>query len=954
MNDTPDTVAAGAPVWPLWLSLGALLGLALIVFLPAALDARFVNLDDPFFFGPTSVFRTGGLAIALEQPIANAYLPVAHGSLWFDYWLFANAPTGPHVVAVLLHGLVGVVLARLFGALSVRPVPAHLAAALFVVHPALAESVTWVSGRKDLLAGLFGFLALLFVVRHAQRGGGWRLLVVAVCTALAMYSKATAVVLPLLAVLFTWVTATGPRRFLAPALMLVVVLPIALHHQSIAAAEGTLASGSFGERAQQVPGAFAHYLLTAIWPLHLNVLYPEIQTLELFVERLWLGLLTVVAVLVGAVVLLLAKGRASRLVGIGLLAFAVALLPFNTAWPASSIAAADRYLHLALPGLALGFALLLTRGVGGSRTRPIGAAAIAVLLLPLGYLAQQRADDFTTTEKLWRSSLAEDPDNAVAHFNLASELLGRGVVDAEGLIAIETELQAAVDAARYPIHELRAARLLRVLALRQGDYEAAAEHARTAVRAAGEQLEREVTPQRREQAESLLVETLLESFEALRLAGYDVAARTNWVTAKELVPEHPEVVAFGSLLELGTAVEELVGRTSDAAAVTTLAIDAVPVQAAITALETALTAHPEHPSLLFALASWHRACGETLPALRYYKKAEKGAPDRVDSFREAARMLREQGLYTEAIKHAQNGLQGREDPALRQEWALSLIGLGRLDEAVMQLEAYLRARPTDEDTKKILASVLVGRALVRLNEAAGTVEGHKEALRIIDQVLELNPNEQKAHLVLGRIARENGQYLRAVQYYDRAYELLPTYADARLGLAEALRDLGMERMLRKDDPGAAEAWLRCLEVAPKNFDKAALTLQLKGLWRRCENRGIEFLKAGDKDAAIAEFRRCLQVDPEQHWISWLLANALRDRPDVDLAELERLCRQAVDWQRKHELDSSRQTYLLADTLARRGNPQGARDLARAWLEDDRNDREAADPAALGALEILAQ
>ena len=41
-------------------------------------------------------------------------------------------------------------------------------AALFALHPLRVESVAWIAGRKDVLSGLFGLLALLAYTRYAQ------------------------------------------------------------------------------------------------------------------------------------------------------------------------------------------------------------------------------------------------------------------------------------------------------------------------------------------------------------------------------------------------------------------------------------------------------------------------------------------------------------------------------------------------------------------------------------------------------------------------------------------------------------------------------------------------------------------------------------------------------------------------------------------------------------------
>jgi hypothetical protein len=77
--------------------------------------------------------------------------------------------------------------------------------------------------------------------------------------------------------------------------------------------------------------------------------------------------------------------------------------------------------------------------------------------------------------------------------------------------------------------------------------------------------------------------------------------------------------------------------------------------------------------------------------------------------------------------------------------------------------------------------------------------------------------------------------------------------------------------------------------------------------------------------------------------------ALHEQPDVDLDELERLCREAVTWQEKHDLDSGQQVYLLSKTLLRRDRGAAAREVAADWLARSGEDAEPRVAAALRAI-----
>lgn len=936
MSAAHDLLPGPAPSvalrWPAWV----LLALCVLVpYLPNALGADFLRtFDDNFYFGPDNPEFQAGLGAVLDpgQPIANVYLPVAHASLWLDYWLAGGSAWWPHLVALGWHLVAGVVLVRLLRAVGLAPAPALAAAVLFVLHPALAESVAWVSGRKDLLSAVGVGLALLAARRHAESGRPALLLGAALCQGLAMYAKATAVVAPLLAVLVV-AGARGRSRWLAPLVLLLVTVPIAWHHQTLAAAQGTLAAAALGERLGQVPGAYLHYLATACWPADLNVLYPEVATLERFRanpgrDLLWLGGVLAVA---GAAL----AGRRSRLCGAGLLAFGVALLPFNTAFPASSIAAADRYLYLAVPGLTAAVAAALWALLPGR------AAALVVvgLALPLAHATGARAGAFRDDATLWRTSLATDPDNAVAHLNLVHTMLHGGPAE---LGAVRSHLDAAVAAARYPVHTLRAAQLAARVALVDADYAAAARHARAAIAAGTELVAQETNPARQAQAKALLVAAQLAAIEPLRLAKDPAGAAEAWRSAQALVPDHPEVVAFASL----RALEGLVaGLQASAAAggATRLADDDPRVVAALARLDAALQDHPQAACLQLAKAEWYRAADRAFLALHAYRQAVAAEPDRIDGWLGAARLLRERDQFADAADYARQGLARRQDPALLQELALALVGLGRLDDAVAQLEACLRIAPDDPELGKVLANVLVVQAYARLGKQEAS---HAQVLAAVERALQLNPKEAKAHLVVGLVRREQRRYAEAVDQLERAHRLLPDFAEAKEKLVASLLDLGLERRLAGDEPAALAAWLRARELAPAAIPGTAVELYLQAIWRNTEQRGVAALGSGDLAAAEAAFRTCLRIDAQQHWPAWLLAQTLLRSERPDLAEVERLARRAIDGQRQHGLECSRQVHLLAVCLVQAGRRDDARQVAREYLAAP--DAEAA-PAALAAL-----
>ncbi len=170
------------------------LTVAIVAAFSPVFDAQFVNWDDNYnledlrarFADPLSFFHTTGRV--------DPYQPLAWCSLWLDAKLWGldhglDAPQAGHfhATSVALHVLAAWALFGLARELIRRARPdastdastaaspgaltlaALIAAGAFAVHPLRAESVAWVTERRDVLSGLFFAASALLWVRAAPR-----------------------------------------------------------------------------------------------------------------------------------------------------------------------------------------------------------------------------------------------------------------------------------------------------------------------------------------------------------------------------------------------------------------------------------------------------------------------------------------------------------------------------------------------------------------------------------------------------------------------------------------------------------------------------------------------------------------------------------------------------------------------------------------------------------------
>ena len=213
---------------------------------------QFVNIDDDECVYQNRKVTDGlskhGITSAFTQSQADSWVPLTFISHLLDWQVYGGNAGGHHLTNVLLHAAAAVLLflalTQLTGcstgfqprsSTGFQPVdkarpgwPCYAiwssaaVAALFALHPLRAESVAWVTERKDVLSGVFFGLALWAYAGYARCPFSLtRYAAVAVFFALGLMAKPMLVTLPLLLlVLDYWplgrMGATKPRSSIAP------------------------------------------------------------------------------------------------------------------------------------------------------------------------------------------------------------------------------------------------------------------------------------------------------------------------------------------------------------------------------------------------------------------------------------------------------------------------------------------------------------------------------------------------------------------------------------------------------------------------------------------------------------------------------------------------------------------------------------------------------------------
>jgi hypothetical protein len=352
---------------------------------------------------------------------SGLYRPLTTLSYLFNYAVLGNGdrPAGYHWVNLLLH-IANVLLVYLLA----RPWTSYAlpAALLWAIHPVLTESVTNIVGRADLLAALGTLAALWF---YTERPKFWPV-GVAAATTIGVFSKESAVVIPLLLPLFD----SNRRRLMVG--LAAVVAPIAgmlLARQAVLAdalprsipfTDNPLVSADFWTAKLTALSVLGRYCWLLVWPARLSADYSWAQIPP---ASDWAALLTAAAV-AGAG--LLWRRRA-------LLWAAIAILPTANLLFLTGTIMAERFLYF--PSIA--FALCLA-SVWRWRA---GRIAVCAIVLTFGARAWFRNRDWHDDRSMAESLIRTSPASFKAHSLLTSEL-ARAHAD-PALVAAEAEKSLA-------------------------------------------------------------------------------------------------------------------------------------------------------------------------------------------------------------------------------------------------------------------------------------------------------------------------------------------------------------------------------------------------------------------------------------------------------------------------------------------------------------------------------
>ena len=454
LHDNPSTPPSPArPLWRGRCALGVLLVLlTLCAYLPA-FNTEFFWDDEAAILNEPVVHARDGIWRVWSSTDTPDYQPVMNSVRWAQWQIWGADARGYHATNILLHALSALLLWACLAALGVPG--AWWAGAVFAVHPVCVASVAWAVELKNCLSQVLYLLALLAWLRFDSTGVRRWYAFALIAFAAALLSKGSVVVLPCVLLMCAWWRrGTIDRRDVLGALpffalALAVGLLTIWFQERNAIAQGAVPHFTAASILARPGWVVGFYLYKALWPAHLCLVYPRWEidgrALLSFVPDLLL-----IAVFAA---LCLRRRDWGRPFLFALGCFTLSLFPvmgFFRMYYTNYSLVADHWQYIALPAviaLVCGLAAYGAARMPEIARRGVGAAGAAALLLLAG-LTWTESSYYRSSEALWRKTIRENPNAAIACENLGVLLAKRGETD-DGLALLEKATHLAPDRAEF-------------------------------------------------------------------------------------------------------------------------------------------------------------------------------------------------------------------------------------------------------------------------------------------------------------------------------------------------------------------------------------------------------------------------------------------------------------------------------------------------------------------------
>lgn len=432
-----------------------LIAVILISYLPI-LNAGFIWDDNDYVTENQFIKSTDGLyKIWFEIGATDQYYPLVFTSFWIEYHLWGLNTFGYHLINIFIHSFNAIILWIILRNLSIQ-FP-YLLALIFAVHPVQAESVCWITERKNILSGFFYLLSLYFFLRYlnfltpqediySKTNRKKNIIskdffflnkfyilsfLLYIC---ALLSKTVTFSLPLIIIILIWWRRAKTTQkdivplipfFIAGIFLSLITVWVERHKVGAIGEEWNF---SFIERILIAGRALLFYPQKILIPYKLTFIYPR---WIIDAKLLWQFIYPIVAAAI-FILLFFFKNKIGKAPFTATLCYAITMFPalgFFNVYPMRYSFVADHFQYHGSIFLIVLFASIISYLL--IKYSPIKLKIylphiiFSIIIIILISLTYKQCRIYKNTETLWLDTIAKNPNAGIAHNNLANIYMNR-------------------------------------------------------------------------------------------------------------------------------------------------------------------------------------------------------------------------------------------------------------------------------------------------------------------------------------------------------------------------------------------------------------------------------------------------------------------------------------------------------------------------------------------------
>jgi|GEM_PF-5349777 len=381
------------------------------------LSGNFLNYDDDILIVKnTSVhgINLTNLKTVLTPSPQRSYQPVRDISYMLDYSLWEDNPFGYHLTNLLLYLVTGVVVFKVNKLLFPSKLISILTTLIFMIHPIHCEGVAWVSGRKEIISGLFLFLSLLYYLKSQKKSFYFNYITSLFFYIIAALGKASVTFLPFALLLIDYIKQksfnlrTSILRILSYLIISGIIVYIYKDNKLIGFAAGYTQAFPLGQLISFIANGIFFYFRNILFPWNLAIHYSQ--------TKVYPGLIISEVFLFLIITFLLFKYKEKECL-LGWSWFWLSLIP-TLAVHFYGIKFADRYIYLGIWGIAIIIAKLIEK-INSTQFKKV---IIYGIMIYFSLFTIQRVGVWQNNLTLWKDTV-EKTNDGIAHLNYGIALL---------------------------------------------------------------------------------------------------------------------------------------------------------------------------------------------------------------------------------------------------------------------------------------------------------------------------------------------------------------------------------------------------------------------------------------------------------------------------------------------------------------------------------------------------